>query len=692
MGALDGHRLYFLHSDRMGFERDFGSLLELYFHQGKLLPAFRIFAIYRQRADERLDWVFKRLDKDFDFKSKDTFAPDRSEAEWPLTPAAADVIWENRLRFELVNEMIALLETRDEVEGEEKDTEEEEKLSDEEILDRLKVDGAMAKLDEAKDKLRKRYERTKRYLEQIDKVEVQEYFLTSLTHMFDPHSTFLSADTLEDFAIAMKNSLVGIGALLADEDGFCTIKKLIPGGPADTSNKFEPEDRIVGVAQGSEERFTDVIGMKLRKIVKLIRGEKGTKVRLLIQPAGSSPSTRRTITLTRDKIKLTEQLAQAEIYQLPVGKRTYTIGVINLPAFYGGKTSTTTNDVRELIEKLMDADAEGLVLDLRHNGGGLLSEAVGLAGLFIPTGPIVQVKGTIGSIKEHADLNDEVAWSGPLIILVSRYSASASEIVTGALKNHHRALVVGDSKTHGKGTVQAIFEMDQSRFGGLLHPNKPTRGAAKITIQKWYLPNGDSTQIRGVPSDIALPSPREFLPIGEGDLPQALVWDSIDPLSSYNEYAFKNDLWLSSNFINDKLISDLRESSVKRQGKLDEFSYQRKSIEWLEKRNDHKDFSLNVEDRIATRREERIFTNELKDQMKLLAEKYEYVAEEVLLDIALEKEAVSRLAHSEDEVEEEEEEDPQLDIHLRESLRIMGDWLFRKSKTSPPLAQHKDKV
>lgn len=683
MSDLDHQRLFFFETDLEDFKQRFESMMDIYLHQGTLMPAFEIFKVYRERSLERIAWILKRLNEDFDFSEDETYTPDRSETSWPVNPEEANALWKRRLKYEIIIEMLGQASTEDEpsnAENTEVSTEEVSSLPA----------NPLAKLNAARATVRKRYEQMMRNVEQIEPIEVQEMFLTSLTHMYDPHSTFFSADSLEDFAIAIKNSLVGIGAILSTEDGYCTIKELIPGGPADTGNELEPEDRIVGVAQGDEE-MVDVIGMKLRKIVKLIRGKEGTCVRLLIEPANGDPSNRKEITIVRDQIKLTATLAQAQIYQVPHGDKTYSIGVIELPAFYGGEdgehASTTTHDVAELIGKLKQAGIQGLVLDLRNNGGGLLSEAVSLTGLFIPTGPVVQVKNTIGHIDEHSDTDKGVAWDGPLIVLVSRFSASASEIVTGALKNHHRALIVGDRTTHGKGTVQAVFEIDHFTHPSFFQRNAPKRGAAKVTVQKWYLPNGNSTQLKGVSADIPLPSVREFLPIGEDDLPHALIWDSIAPLSDYDANALSKDANLSAYLITDQLVEGLGEASQQRQHTLPEFNYWQTEVDWFEKKNEQKAFSLDLEKRLKKRLEDKAFQETLDERKEALIADENYPFEDVFLDITLEKKNESLLAHPDDQDEEDDKD--HLDIHLREALRIMTDWLEETplaTPTSPQLA------
>ena len=683
MERWDGYHMYFLQSDLENFEVRFALSMHTYLQDGSLLPAYKIFEQYRKRARQRLDWVFDRLDKPFDFSTDNTYEPDRSELDWPKDQAAADAIWEARLTYEVLNEVLseeaALLKRKenkgkDGEEKEEGDKEEEEKP--EIVLKPGEADPEILK--ESIKKIRRRFERWEKTLGEYESWNVQETFLTSLTNMFDPHSTFMSIDSLEDFNVQINNSFVGIGAVLQDEDGFCVIKRLLPGGPAEGSEELKPDDKIVGVAQGDDD-FVDVIDMKLRKIVKLIKGPKNTKVRLNVIPVGADPSDRKVVSLIRDEIKLTANLARAEIIEVPAGNKTIPIGRLDLPSFYGGGAgkNSTSGDIKELIGKLKEAGVQGMILDLRHNGGGLLSEAVKLSGLFIPTGPVVQVKDTTGRVKKHVDRDPRTAWDGPLLVLVSRYSASASEIVAGALQDHNRAIVVGESSTHGKGTVQAIFQVDQPfmfDFGN------PKRSAAKITIQKFYLPSGRSTQNKGVPSDIVFPSANEFLPIGESDLPKALVWDEIAeiPLNEPENHPDKTAK------LNKSLLDALKGHAKGHLDKLEEFSYLKETINWYKERRDQKTYSLNLEARRAKAKRDKDHQDDLDKRLKELA-KDNYSAKEILLDITIAQ------GEEPQDLNEYDEDDPNFDIHLRESLRLMARWIdLRTGEKTSSIATNKE--
>ena len=472
----------------------------------------------------------------------------------------------------------------------------------------------------------------------------------------------------EKFDQQMNNEFVGIGARLSDEDGYCTIKGLLPGGPAEASRELETNDIILKVAQ-SDGDFVDVVDMKLPKIVELIKGPKDTVVRLEIRPV-NNPSTSKVVSIIRDKIKLTENLASGKIHQVQNGKKIKRIGVVELPSFYGssGNGPKATDDVEEIISKFKNSGIEGIILDLRRNGGGYLSEAVNLAGLFISRGPVVQVKNTDGSIRKKFDFNPKLAWNGPLAILVSRFSASASEIVAGALKNHSRAIIIGDPTTHGKGTVQSLIQMNLPfNFN---HANIK-KSAAKITIQKYYLPSGSSTQIYGVESDIVMPTINTFRPIGESDLDYALKSDTIPPVNSrrpQNEFVY--DI---------HNLMKLKEISQKRQNTYEEFDYLNDSVEWFKQKQKEKVMSLNLSERLIKRKSDELKNDELNDIYESFSEK-SFPEQEVVLNIVQQQKEKSLIARGESlegDVDNNEsfQKPENLDIRLTESLRIVWDWI-----------------
>jgi carboxyl-terminal processing protease len=417
--------------------------------------------------------------------------------------------------------------------------------------------------------------------------------------------------------------------------------------------------------------------MKLHRIVNLIRGPKGTQVRLTIIPANATDqSTRKEVLLTRDVVKLNSVRAHAAIFDVPSvdGKSTTPIGVISLPSFYGptdseetaGENISATKDVDKLIKQLQAAGIKGVVLDLRHNGGGLLSEAVTIAGLFIGHGPIVQVKDYQGDIKVDNDDEPSIAYAGPLAVLVDRFSASASEIVAGALQDYGRAIVIGDDSTHGKGTVQTLVEM-KTLIPQLENSDVKT-GAAKITFQKFYLPDGSSTQLRGVVSDISLPSIDDYLPdIGEKSLPHALVWDEI-PTSFFDGAR-----------LNPNILKPLRDASLARQQKLEEFAWLKKSIDWFKSKEEEKRISLNLVEREKEKTADEAFNHEMKAEKNLLAKNdFKYREFRLGPPPPPKPPETQKTDGTDDDTDldaDENETYVPLDIPLRESLRVINDAL-----------------
>ena len=398
---------------------------------------------------------------------------------------------------------------------------------------------------EAIDKLARRYHSFAKRMHQIDGDELLEMYLNAFTTSFDPHTDYMSPDTQKNFDIAMSLKLEGIGASLQSEDGYTVVKKIIPGGAADKDNRIKPEDKIVGVGQGDDGEMVDVIDMKLQDVVKLIRGKQGTVVRLEVIPIGSTD--RKIYKITREKIELKDSEAKGEVFD--AGRKPdgtpYRIGVIDLPSFYRDMAGdrrgladfkSTTHDVRKILDDFNRKGVDAVILDLRRNGGGALNEAISLTGLFIGEGPVVQVKDADGRVQHLDDTDTGMAWSGPLVVLISKFSASASEILAGAIQDYNRGLIVGDYSTHGKGTVQSLMDLGQQLFR---LPNSPAMGALKITMQQFYRPNGDSTQKRGVLADIELPSLTTHLDVGEADLDYPVAFDRVEPLS-YKHFDYVN--------------------------------------------------------------------------------------------------------------------------------------------------------
>jgi carboxyl-terminal processing protease len=640
MDDLDQQRLFFLNSDKIKFGEDYGK--NVYYNTaflGNINSAYEIFYVYQTRVENRIAWIFEELKKDLDLTASETYRADRSKSEWPSNPAAAEELWRKRLKFELVGE----------------------------ILNKKTP-------EEAKSIVHKRYERMLKNVSEIEGNDLAELYLSAIARLYDPHSTYFSAATFEDFGIQMKLQLVGIGALLGLEEDTCIVKEIVPGGPADVGRELKPNDKIISVAQTGKEPV-EILGLKLRKIVDMIRGQKGTHVILFVHPPHPPAAPpRREVIITRDVVKLNSARARAAVFQLPSTEgKTQPIGVITLPAFYGpaddgdtdGEKTTASKDVARLIEQLKKEGVQGLVLDLRRNGGGYLSEAIELAGLFIRQGPVVQVKNYTGEIQVDSDTNPNIAYAGPLAVLVDRFSASASEIVTGALQNYGRAIVIGDSSTHGKGSVQQVVEMKQLSRALALSPQKT--GAAKFTIQKYYLPSGASTQLKGVVPDIVLPSITDHIPnIGEADLPHALVWDQI------------KTSFFDGEPLDPKVVSPLRQASLERQGKLEEFSYLKRNVDWFKTRQEQKLISVNLEQRRKQKTDDDAFRKQMKAEKERIAK-----GDFPFKPFHLGPPPVPRIKAPKKDAGDDDEDygpDPgedetyvKADVHLRESLRVVSD-------------------
>jgi carboxyl-terminal processing protease len=658
MESLDGQRLFFLGSDRAKFDEQYAK--NIYYNTaflGNIDAAYEIFYVYQTRVEERIAWIFEQLKKDFDFTTNETYRRDRTKSEWPASATAADELWQKRLKFELVEEM----------------------------LNKKTV-------DEAKEKVRKRYERMLKNLGELEGKDLAELYLTTIAKLYDPHSTYFSAETFEDFGIQMKLKLVGIGALLGLDDDTCVVKEIIPGGPADLGRQLKPNDKIIAVGEKGGEPV-EILGMKLRKIVDKIRGRKGSEVHLTVQPADATDtSVRKEIVIVRDTVKLNSARARAAVFDVPAEgteEKMQTLGVITLPAFYSegddgdtdSERSSASKDVARLIDQLKQRGVQGLVLDLRRNGGGYLAEAIELTGLFIQKGPVVQVKNFNGEIQVDGDKDPRIAYTGPLAVLVDRFSASASEIVAGALQNYGRGIIIGDSSTHGKGTVQQVVEMKQLSRALALSPQKT--GAAKFTIQKYYLPSGASTQLKGVIPDITLPSIEDYIPmIGESDLPRALVWDRI-PTSKYD-----------GSPLDGKVLQPLREASLARQAKLEEFAYLRKSVDAFKSRQEQKLISLNLAERQTQKASDDIFRKEMKAEKDRLA-KNDYAFKPIYLGPppVPKIKAPKKDGDEEEDADDEEENETyvKMDVHLREALRVLNDAIALGrnrelwASTQPPL-------
>ncbi len=496
--SLDRNRMYLLQSDIEYFEK-FRYQLDDIVRSQPLDPIFDMFSIYRTRVRERFEFALSQLENEPDLTISEEYQFDRTESPWATTTDELDELWRKRVKNDILN--LALTDKP---------------------------------WEESREVLSKRYTRYLKRMDQVNNDDVFETFMNAFAHTLDPHSSYLSPRNSEEYRIQMSLSYFGIGASLQTEDDYVHIVNIIPGGPASTDGSLKPEDKIIGVGQGADGSMVDVIGWRLDDVVDLIRGPADTVVRLQIIPAGAlAGDGNKELSLTRGKVKLEEQAAKSEIVKVPRDGREWSIGVIEVPSFYrdyraqtsGEKDFTsTTNDVKRLIAELEDEGIDGLIIDLRDNGGGHLTEATALSGLFIDNGPVVQLRNSNGRISRLDDPDPvaRVAYNGPLAVLVNRFSASASEIFAAAIQDYARGVIIGQ-ETFGKGTVQNLYSLDQ-----YLQPEGDKGfGQLTLTIGKYYRVTGESTQHRGVNPDISLPSPIDSEEIGESVRDSALPWDTI---------------------------------------------------------------------------------------------------------------------------------------------------------------------
>lgn len=694
--AFDPQHLHFLQSDLEEFEAYRTTLDDKTIPRGELAdtrPAYHVFGRFLERLRQRVAYAEEVLKNEtFQFDTDERIAVNRKDMPYPKDLDEAKALWRQRLKFEYLQEKLAKTDAK-------KKAEKEPRAK----ADKVEKGAPKTEAEQIVDTLTHRYHRNLRTFTDWEGDDVLQIYLTTLARVYDPHSDYFNASQLESFSIGMNLSLFGIGAELLSEDGYCTIRRLLPGGPAEKSKKIKEKDRIIAVAQ-SNQPPVDVVDMNLTKAVQLIRGPKGTEVRLTVLPAeGSAESV--VVSLIRDEIKLDDQAAKARLIETPGPTGPMRLGVIDLPSFYAtfdpshvrGKSEarSTVADVEKLLTRLKKEQVEGIILDLRRNGGGSLEEAIRLTGLFIKQGPVVQVRDTEGTVEEDSDTDPGVAYDGPLVVLTSRFSASASEILAGALQDYGRALVVGDSSTHGKGTVQSVNTLRPfMRVRGQMLTNDP--GALKVTIKKFYRASGASTQLKGVVPDIVLPSVfSESKDIGESALDNPMPWDTIPSakFEKLNQVA--------------PYVSELRRKSHDRIAKDRDFAYVREDIAHFKKIQEDKSVSLNEAERLKekadaearqkARDQERLARKESPDKI------YEFtlkLAEQPGLPEPLKRtntlakassgaigstNASASLAGATIELEDEEPAPPDVDATMAEAQRILMDYLLAL-KRDPVLA------
>jgi carboxyl-terminal processing protease len=558
LDAIDGSRSYFYASDIAEFEK-YRYQLDDAIKSGDVEPAFVIFRRFQQRSRERMAYAVELLSKKPDFDIDESFNFDREKEPWPANAAEMNELWRKRVK----NDALSLVITG-------------------------------KQWPEVADILRKRYEHVAKRMDQSKPEDVFEAFMNAFVLSLDPHSNYFSARNSEEYNIQMSLSYEGIGASLALTDDYVTVVDVIAGGPAAVSGKLAAQDRITAVGEGKTGELVDVIGWRLDDVVQKIRGPGGTLVRLQLLPAGAAPgSTQKVVDFTRNRVSLENQASHKAMRTVMRNGREVKIGVITVPSFYqdydasraGAKDyRSTTRDVQRLIGELRKDGAEALIMDLRANGGGYLPEAESLTGLFIDRGPVVQLRDTAGHIEVDDDPDPAIFYSGPLIVLVDRFSASASEIFAGAIQDYGRGLIVGQ-QTYGKGTVQNAHPLNYTIFG-----RKPELGQLNVTIGKYYRITGESTQDRGVTPDIELPSLIDANEVGESTRDRALPWDHIEPAA----FKVEGDL--------KPLAAQLQKLHDERTAGSADFRYLREDITALDAVRSQKTLSLNLATREAERK------------------------------------------------------------------------------------------
>ncbi len=559
--ALDPMKLYFYQSDYDEFAQ-YQTTLDDYVRKGDLSVTYKIFNRFLERVDQRVATVNELLGEEIDFDREESIVIDPEATRYPLDADEARDRWRRQIKYNMLD---------------------------------LKDEGKEG--EEAIEQLRRRYNRYARRWHQTDTDDVLEIFLTSITSSFDPHTTYMSPSSLEDFEMLMRLSLDGIGAALREKDGNTVVTNIIPGGAAAKHGKLKEDDYIVSVGQDEEGDLEDVVEMPLKQVVSKIRGKAGTVVRLGVKPGGVGDV--QVYKITRAKVQLEDSAARGEVIEHKVGENgpVMKIGYINLPSFYMDMQAarqnrpdyrSSTRDVRKILDRFRTEGVECVMLDLSKNGGGSLTEAISLTGLFIDQGTVVQVKNSDGSVDQYADEDPGVAWDGPLVVMTSQFSASASEILAGAIQDYRRGLIVGDPKTHGKGTVQTLMDLAREILGN----NRENYGALKVTLQQFYLPDGESTQKEGVPADVILPSLTTYMDVGEDDLEYALEHDRV-PKSNHRVY----------NMVPADVLGQVRARSTERVSEDNEFTDLQRRIDSYREQKEEKFLSLTESEFFERRKE-----------------------------------------------------------------------------------------
>ncbi|WP_159472322.1 carboxy terminal-processing peptidase [Dyadobacter sp. 3J3] len=549
--GIDHGRLYYLASDMAEFEK-YRYSFDDFLQKRELDVPFNMYNLFRKRYQERSEYIqtLLKTPKPFDYTVDESLNTDREKVAWAKSTDELNDTWRKYLKSEALDLKLA-----------------------------GKADTSVVKT------MSDRYKSRDRGLSRIRTEQVFQMFMNAYAESLDPHTSYMAPTSADRFKQEMSQSVEGIGALLREEDNYIKIVEVIPGGPAFKGKQLKKEDKIIGVAQGDDGKFVDLVGWFVDDAVKLIKGPKGTVVRLQIVSADALSSTPpKEIRLVREKIKLEDSRAKKEIVSVNSGNKDYKIGVIDVPLFYRDfegaqqkekEFSSTTRDVQKIITELQAENVDGIVIDLRNNGGGSLTEAVSLTGLFINRGPVVQVKEGQGEVEVQSDNDPTVAYNGPMAVMVNRFSASASEIFAAAIQDYKRGIIVGE-QTYGKGTVQTLIDLNQ-----WVPKETDQLGQVKLTVAKFYRINGSSTQLKGVMPDLEMPTAFKVNEYGEGSQPSALPWDQI----ASSKYEATND-------INEKIVSQLRDKHNHRLKSDEELKALAKTMDEFKKARENKIVSL----------------------------------------------------------------------------------------------------
>ncbi len=648
---LDFEHCYFLTSDIAGFEKE-GTNIAAEVADGNLDFAYHVFNVFLDRVSNRVAYVNQLISGKFDLTKDETYLWKRKDAPWSKDQAEWDDLWRKRIKNQFVAKKVSDALGTNTTDAIEKAENGNEAPTHSESAD------AKMKPEEG---IRKGYERFYTVLKDNDAQWVAERYLNAFTMCYDPHTAYMAPESQEDFEISMNLSLVGIGALLGPEDGAAKVERLIPGGPAERDGRLKPGDKIVAVGQG-DEPLVDILHLPLNKAVKMIRGKKDTKVVLKYIPATDpSGASTKSISLIRDEVKIEESAAKGDVREITTkGGSKFTFGVITLPEFYAdmrqGKKADTeprfcSRDCAKILADLKKQDVEGIILDLRSNGGGSLSEAINVAALFLPPGPVVLVKDQ-QRIQALTEEGSKVSYAGPLIVLVNRFSASASEIVAAALQDYGRAIVIGDSKTHGKGTVQSLTP---------LSPTRKALGSLKVTTASFYRITGGTTQIKGVVPDIVIPSTVDALDVGEDSLQHALQCPPIGPVQFAREDKYS------------AILPKLRIDSESRRATDSKFAVLNDLIQRLKKQQQSKEITLKFDDRLKLAKDEQAL-QKLLDENDPTKEQKDNGAKAGTPDQArTDPHATDQAATAKDKPKDAKKKTG--DLVLNETLNILADWV-----------------